>query len=155
ELTKQMMSKKPGERPTYTELIERLTGLLARVDPGSVPQLIAASRERSRPFAVPQGDAAPEGGATLGDGELTTVPRAGLPTWLVVFSLLCMALFVAGLVVYLQRDTSEQAVTPTPGSGSIGGGSAVTPTPDATPSPLQVPAGMIRVKLPEGGEIFV
>src|SRR5829696_4554029 len=48
DLTKQMMAKKPNERPSYSDLIDRLTGLLARIDPGSVPQLIATSRERSR-----------------------------------------------------------------------------------------------------------
>ena len=153
-LTKQMMAKKPGERPTYTELIERLTGMLARIDPGSVPQLIAASRERSRPFAIPPaGSAASLGSATVSDGELTAIPRSGLPAWLVVFSLVCIALFVAGLVVYMQRGDAPAAQAPAAGSGSASGSAAVV-VPDAPPAP-KVPEGMIEVGLPEGGTLYV
>jgi serine/threonine-protein kinase len=158
-IAKQMMAKKPGERPSYAELIETITGLLARLDPGSVPQLIATSRERSRPFQIPPGASA-AGGASLGgaavsDGELAAVPRAGLPAWLVVFSLLCLALFVAGLVVYLQRGGSEPAAPPPgPGSGSVG--SAVAVTPDAAvPATPKIPPGMILVKLPDGSQLYV
>jgi serine/threonine-protein kinase len=153
DLAKQMMAKKPGERPSYNDLIERLTGLLARLDPGSVPQLIATSRERSRPFSIPQGAAAPlEGGATISDGELAAVPTSGLPAWLIVFSLACAALFVTGLVVYLGRDSGEPTTTaPQPGSGAIG--SADTVTPDAAPP--KVPAGMILVKLADGRQLYV
>jgi eukaryotic-like serine/threonine-protein kinase len=154
DLAKQMMAKKPAERPSYNDLIERLTTLLARIDPGSVPQLIATSRERSRPFSIPQGPGAPlEGGATLSDGELEALPRSGLPAWLVVLTLLCTAFFIAGLVVYLQRDGSDASPsTPTPGSGSVG--SAVTATPDAREVP-KLPPGMIAVKLPDGNQVFV
>ncbi len=152
DLAKQMMSKKPAERPSYADLIERLTGLLARIDPGSVPQLIATSRERSRPFSVPQGAGASlEGGATLSD-ELP-VARSGLPTWLKVFSVLCLGLFIAGLVVYLKNgDTEAPAPAPPAGSGSPGITGAVTP--DAPPAP-KVPAGMLLVKLPDGRQLFV
>jgi serine/threonine-protein kinase len=156
DITKQMMAKKPQDRPSYNELIERLSGLLARLDPTSVPQLIATSRERSRPFKVPEGTGASlggGGGAALSDGELAAVSRGGLPAWLVVFSLLCLALFVAGLVVYLQRDTSSAPSTPaTPGSGSSG--SAITAVSDAPAAP-QLPDGMILVKLPDGRQLFV
>src|SRR5688500_14957953 len=80
ELTKQMMAKKPADRPGYDDLIERLTTLLARLDPGSVPALIATSRERSRPMRIPEGPGASLGtGATVSDGELAAVPRGGLP----------------------------------------------------------------------------
>jgi tRNA A-37 threonylcarbamoyl transferase component Bud32 len=158
EVTRQMMSKKPNERPSYGELIERLTTLLARLDPGSVPALIATSRERSRPMRIPEGPGASlggGGGATLSDGELAAVPRAGLPAWLVVLTLLCTAFFIAGLVVYLQRGSGEATTQPTaPGSGSAG--SAVTGVPpDAAPEPPKVPPGMIVVKLPGGGQLWV
>ncbi len=157
-ITKRMMSKKPGERPSYQELIELLTGLLARLDPGSVPQLIASSRERSRPFSIPQGPGASleGGGATVSDGELEAVTRSGLPAWLVVVTLLCTAFFIAGLVVYLQRDGggASPSTEPTPGSGSSGSAANVTPAPDA-PAPPKVPPGMIQVKLSDGTQIFV
>jgi serine/threonine-protein kinase len=154
DLAKQMMAKKPAERPSYSDLIERLTSLLARIDPGSVPQLIATSRERSRPFSIPQGPGAVlEGGATLSDGELEALPRSGLPAWLVVLTLLCTAFFIAGLVVYLQRGGSDASPsTPTPGSGS--NGSAAVVTPDASPA-AAIPPGMILVKVPDGTQLYV
>jgi serine/threonine-protein kinase len=161
-IAKQMMAKKAGDRPSYNDLIDQLTGLLARIDPGSVPQLIATARERSRPFKIPAdastGGAPLEGAATISDGELAAVPRAGLPTWLVVFSLLCVAVFVAGLVVYLQRGDSERATPgPAPGSGSAGdgSGSAVSVTPPDAPAEVKAPAGMIVVKLGNGTQLFV
>src|SRR5262245_15894539 len=94
DITKQMMAKKPADRPSYGGLIERLSSLLARLDPGSVPQLIATTRERSRPNLIPSGSgAALESSATLSD----ELPRSGFPLWLVIVSVLCAALFIAGL----------------------------------------------------------
>jgi eukaryotic-like serine/threonine-protein kinase len=151
DLAKQMMAKKPAERPSYNDLIDRLTSLLARIDPGSVPQLIATSRERSRPFSIPHG-APLEGGATLSDGELEALPRTGLPAWLVVVTLMCSAFFIVGLVVYLQRGGSEASPsTPDPGSGSAGSASA---TLDAPVAP-KVPPGMILVKVADGTQLYV
>jgi len=148
DIAKQMMAKKPTDRPSYTDLIDRLTALLARLDPGSVPQLIATSRERSRPNLIGVGGAL-EGGATLSD-ELT-VPSSGFPGWLVVVSLMCVGLFVAGLVVYLMRDEGAVAAT---GHGSGSGGAVVTPIIDAS-SPAVPPAGMIVVTTRSGTQIFV
>jgi len=129
ELARQMMAKKPDDRPTYQELIQRLTGVLARIDPGSVPEIIASSRERSRPNLV-----LPTGPSASLAGESIAVPaRAGMPTWLIVFSALCVALFVAGLVVYLQRDTTPPAAQ----------------TGSAAPVPVP-PAGMLLVTKPDG-----
>jgi eukaryotic-like serine/threonine-protein kinase len=107
-LAKQMMAKKPAERPGYAELIQRLTGVLSRLDPGSVPELIVSSRERSRPnLAIPTGPSA----------SLDTMPELpasrGLPVWLLVFTVACVALFVAGLVVYLQREPAAPDKTGT------------------------------------------
>ncbi len=130
ELARQMMAKKPGDRPSYQELIQRLTGVLARLDPGSVPEIIASSRDRSRPnLVVPTGPSA----SLAGDSLEVPVRSGGMPVWLIVFSALCVALFVAGLVVYLQRDTTPPA--PQTGSGS------------ASPVP---PAGMLLVIKPDG-----
>jgi serine/threonine-protein kinase len=122
-LAKQMMAKKPAERPSYAELIQRLTGVLARLDPDSVPELIASSRERSRPNMVaPTGPSASLSHSdTVGD-----LPASrGLPVWLLVLTVACVALFVAGLVVYLQREpgapdnTTKTGALPTPPSGML------------------------------------
>src|SRR5436190_3242089 len=67
-LAKQMMSKKPGERPGYADLIQRTTGLLTRLDPGSVPALLVASRDRSGPITLPKSGSF-EGGAALAGGD--------------------------------------------------------------------------------------
>jgi len=158
EITKQMMAKKPAERPGYPELIQRLTTLLARIDPGSVPELIASSRERSRPFRIPADPSGSlEGGATLSDGDMK-VARGGLPGWLLVVSLLSLGLFIAGLIVYLQRDTSPATAAPGPdkGSGSAGSSSVITPTPDAAAAEgPKAPAGMIVVKRADGTQFFI
>jgi eukaryotic-like serine/threonine-protein kinase len=159
DLTKQMMAKKPGERPGYPELIQRMTQLLARLDPGSVPELIAASRERSRPFRIPtDASGSLQGGATISDGELV-VPRSGLPAWLIVFSLLSVGVFVAGLIVYLQRDTTPATAAPSSGSGSGSSGSSGstggTATPDAGIATVKPPAGMVIVKRPNGTQFAV
>jgi serine/threonine-protein kinase len=152
DLTKQMMSKKPNDRPGYPELIQRLTGLLARIDPGSVPELIASARERSRPFRIP---AEPSGvfeggGATLSEGDL---PAAGkLPGWLLVLTLLSAATFAVGLVVYLKDSSATAAARPkTTGSGgSAGSGGPVAgPTIDAKQAPT-APPGMILVTATDG-----
>jgi serine/threonine-protein kinase len=111
ELARTMMAKKPAERPSYDELIAQLSQIVSRLDPAAVPLLVAA-RDRSRPMALPptpladrrSDESAPQAapaGASLGS-ELV-VPRAGLPGWLVALTFVCIAVFVAGLVVYLRR----------------------------------------------------
>ena len=151
DITKQMMAKKPAERPSYSELVQRLTGLLARLDPGSVPELIAASRERSRPFKIPiDATGSLHGGATLSDGEIQALPRGKLPTWLIVFSVLSLGLFVAGLVAYLQRSPAASTEPAKTGSGSgTATGPVVTPIVDARATPT-APAGMIAVTHADG-----
>src|SRR5512138_31681 len=44
ELTRTMMSKKAGDRPSYEDLVAQLTQIVARLDPSAVPVLLA-SRE--------------------------------------------------------------------------------------------------------------
>jgi len=140
-LAMQLMAKKSAERPSYVELQQRLSGILARLDPGSVPELIAVTRDRSRPIMVPGGTGASFGAqhgasdesATVSDGGIDA-PRSGMPAWVVVVTLGALALFVAGLVTYLTRaDTPAKAQGV--GSGSAGGGSGgftvVDPTKDA------------------------
>lgn len=144
ELTKQMMAKKPAERPSYAELIVKLTGILARLDPGSVPEIIATTRERSRPnIILPTGPSASlDDSATISDGGLEPT-RRGLPPWLIVFTLACVALFAAGVVVYLSHGD------PAPGPASPGSGSTNSATAFADAG-LVVPAGMVLVKHPDG-----
>src|SRR5690606_15099684 len=93
----------------------------------------------------------------LGDSELAVVRRGGLPAWLVVFTVLCVGLFVAGLVVYLQREGGEPSAPALgPGSGSDDTTATQTPTaPLDAPAAPEVPAGMILVKLPDGSQMFV
>ena len=87
------------------------------------------------------------------------VPRAGLPGWLVALTFVCIALFVAGLVVYLRRDaagadagppapgaspTSSAGPSPSPATGAAtGSGSAAPPT-----------IGVIMVRKADGSPWF-
>jgi serine/threonine-protein kinase len=142
ELARAMMAKKPAERPSYDELIAQLTHLVGRLDPSAAP-LLAASRERSRPITLPV-EAEPsqpgDHGPTSVDASLaglSQLPRASLPGWLVALTFVCIALFVAGLVVYLRRSD------------------AATPPPSAAPRDAAVgEADMLLVKKPDGSPWF-
>ncbi len=151
----QLMSKSAGERLSYAELVARLTQIVARIDPGAVPEIVASTRERSRPnisLAGPSAAITPS--ATyidpVGDDDLIVPPRSGMPVWLMMVTLASLALFVAGLVTFLGREepapttTTTTTTTATPiGSGSgSGSGSAIAP------------AGMILVKHPDGTPWF-
>jgi serine/threonine-protein kinase len=155
DITKQMMAKKPDERPTYAELIQRLSAVLARLDPGSVPEIIAATRDRSRPIVIPEGMGAALGttghGATISDGDLDVV-RGGFPAWVIVLTLACVGVFVAGLVVYLTKGDDAPTAPAKTGSGSAGSGSsaAVTPGSGSTTIGSTVPDGMVLVTKPDG-----
>ncbi len=146
DLAKQMMAKRPDERPSYQDVIHRSSGILARLDPGSVPDLIAATRERSRPIVIPEGlGASLHGhGATISDGELAAI-RGGFPAWVIVVTLACVGLFVAGLVVYMTR-----------GDDSAGGSSTSTSTSTSTTGSAKpgVPDGMVLVTKPDGHAWF-
>jgi serine/threonine-protein kinase len=146
ELTKRMMAKKPADRPTYAELIEHLTGVLARLDPGAVPHLIASTRERSRPITIPDG---PGAARTEASGASLSLPaaRRGMPAWLIVVTLASIGLFTAGLIVYLQSSDTASAA----GSGSTGGGGTGASGSAAEP---KAPAGMILVRKPDGSPWF-
>src|SRR5262249_22338888 len=111
ELARTMMAKKPAERPSYDELIHQLSHIVARLDPSALPRVIQ-TRERSRPIALPTAvpradesvlEVAPAGNANGANGAALEMPRAGLPGWLVALTFVCIALFVAGVVVYLRR----------------------------------------------------
>jgi serine/threonine-protein kinase len=109
ELTRTMMAKKPAERPGYDALVAQLSQIVSRLDPAALPLLVAA-RDRSRPMTVPaerRSEESTAGVEPAGDATAagTSVPRAGLPGWLVALTFVCIAVFVAGLVVYLRRGT--------------------------------------------------
>jgi serine/threonine-protein kinase len=176
DLARLMMSKKPAERPSYDELIARLTQILARVDPNAVPVLIA-SRERSRPATAPPpslGKSGPRAQPmdeqhTHSDADLGRPPARALPAWLIAVTLVCIALFVAGLVVYLRRPTDgapgggapgggagSGSVTTGAGGGSAGGSSATGggTGSSATGGSAAMPDGMLLVPKPDGTPWF-
>jgi serine/threonine protein kinase len=179
ELTRTMMAKKPAERPSYDELINQLSQLAARLDPTAAP-LLAMSRDRSRPIPLPGtpgNPAAPgapgppldrrsseraAGAGVLGpvapdelDTSLFERPRAGVPGWLVALSFVCIALFVAGLVVYLRRDRGPapvRATTTVPPPPIDAALPVAAPIPDAAPAPA--PDGMVVVRRADGSAWF-
>jgi serine/threonine protein kinase len=152
ELAKRMMAKKSADRPTYQELVQLVTGVLARLDPGAVPEIIASTRERSRPNMMrlpskddrsgPAGlapviplDASSDHTPTVSDGDIELPPRT-VPVWLVLFTLACIGLFVAGLVVYLRK-------------------SGASPNPSGTGSGATAPIGMVLVTRGDGTKFYV
>lgn len=155
-LARTMMGKKPAERPNYPELIEQLSGIVARLDPGSVPMLINSARERSRPNMIlsPEGGAplqsALDQSATISDGGHDFATPRAFPGWLVFVTLASLALFAAGLVVYLRRGTGSSPGTapPTPADAAVSAGSA-----DAGAKPV-APIGMLAVKKADGTVAF-
>ena len=147
EIARVMMAKKPQERPSYDDLIGRLSQVLARLDPTAVPLLISSSRERSRPITMPPRDGRPPSLAdgAAADGDLDQLPPRAFPGWLVALTFLCIALFVAGLVVYLRR-----AQAPEPGADPPPKDAAVAA--DAAPS--TVPQGMLLVTRKDGTKFY-
>jgi serine/threonine-protein kinase len=169
QLALQLMSKSADERPSYSELVARVTQLLARLDPGSVPEIVATTRERSRPNIQLSGPSAPLPSPVASpaaysniDDEPIVPPRSGLPVWLLMVTLASIALFVAGLVTYLGREDTppQKPATTTSGSGSgSGSGSAslsVSPSGSGSGSgsAQHAPAGMILVKRSDGSPWF-
>jgi serine/threonine-protein kinase len=152
-LARTMMAKKPAERPGYPELVEHLTGIVARLDPASMPMLMSSARERSRPnLVLPPAGGAPllgaDHSATVSDGELDTPARA-FPGWLVLVTLVSIGLFVAGLVVYLRRDDSAAAATSAPADAAVSTGAPGDAGPKAA-----APIGMLAVKKADGTVAF-
>jgi len=161
QLAMQLMAKKASDRPSYVELTQRLGGILARLDPGSVPDLIAVSRERSRPIMMPPSGTSASlnernGGesATVSDGAIGAT--RGLPAWLVVVTLGCLALFVAGLVTYLTRGDAPAKPGTGSGSGSGSSGfSVVDKTADGGTAIDPKASTMVLVKHPDGSPWFL
>ena len=127
ELARLMMSKKPLERPSYADLAQRLTAILSRLDPEAVPEIVVASRDRSRPNTAPNfRPSAADDSATVSDGSMgaaLSVPSRGLPGWLIAFTVLCLGVFATGLVIYLRADDGGAHADPGGGSAPVGSGS--------------------------------
>jgi len=176
ELTRTMMAKKPAERPSYDELIAQLTHVAARLDPSAAP-LLVASRDRSRPIQLPALPDRPREnpGASAVPGPIGApganapseleIPRAGLPGWLVAFTFVCIALFVAGLVVYLRREDASSKASPNgpsglnspsemPGPPPPGDAASATTVANGQPEPPDPPAAMVLVHKPDGSPWF-
>jgi hypothetical protein len=85
-------------------------------------------------------------GVGANDVEL---PRAGLPGWLVALTFVCIALFVAGLVVYLRRDSAEIGSSPPPVQRDAGATTA-----GADGAVAQPPGDMVLVRKPDGSAWF-
>jgi serine/threonine protein kinase len=157
EVSRAMMSKKPAERPSYAELTARLAQILARLDPDAVPELLVASRDRSRPITLPPpGKLTPatEDSPTISEGDIAA-PRPALPGWLWMLTVACLALFVVGLVMYLRRGGDAAAGPPVRGGDPPAG--------DATPMVIPVdaaivdpapPQNMLLVRHPDGSPWF-
>jgi hypothetical protein len=136
ELARTMMAKKPAERPSYDELIAQLSRIVSRLDPAAVPLLIA-TRDRSRPIPLPPIERRSEEAAVAATAAASpepAMPRAGLPGWLVALTFVCIALFVAGLVVYLRRgDVSAGGATSAAPAPAAAAGTVVVHRSDGTP----------------------
>ncbi|MCX5747262.1 MAG: serine/threonine-protein kinase [Proteobacteria bacterium] len=168
----EMMAKKPDQRPTYDELVERTSNIVARLDPDAVPKMLA-SRERSRPIPIAEiaRQAAraqsladqDHGSPTVSDGDLqAAVDRAEradraqasrFPGWLVVFTILCVGLFGTGLAFYLRAPKVAPVVAPAKPSVDAG---VVAPasSPDARPVDATIPKNMLLVRKPDGTPRF-
>jgi serine/threonine-protein kinase len=159
DLTKRMMAKKASDRPSYDDLVAQLSQIVARLDPSAVPLLIS-SRERSRPNEIPGsrfGRAASrslDDSQTINDSEsYQMATQRALPGWLIALTLLCIALFAAGLVVYLRRDGGEANANPKPN----GSGSVVAPAVDAAAAidaAPSAPTNMVLVRKADGQPWF-
>src|SRR5437868_6461059 len=152
-LARMMMSKKPAERPGYGDLIDQLTQIVARLDPGAVPMLMTSARERSRPNMIlppdggaPLASAAKDESATISDGGLEYATPRAFPPWLALITLASVALFVAGLVVYLRRDAGTSGSSTPPADASVTG--------SADGSAKPAPVGMLAVKKADGTVLF-
>jgi hypothetical protein len=85
------------------------------------------------------------------------VPRARLPGWLIAITFVCIAVFVAGLVVFLRRDPG--AASPPTGRDDVHAatGGPATPggaTPSSKPADPVTASGMILVRKPDGAPWF-
>ncbi|MEZ4362237.1 MAG: serine/threonine-protein kinase [Kofleriaceae bacterium] len=177
-LAQEMMAKRPDDRPGYPDLLARLSAIALRLDPtadalgarGSRPISIAmisrppgappvgvslppgASRAAPPPSLGPR---APEPPRPVAEAEpgLSLLPPPALPRWSLAVTALSLALFVAGLVVYLGRSSPTEATAPPSNADAPGAVVDAAPPADAATPPAP-PAGMILVTDPSGAPQF-
>jgi serine/threonine-protein kinase len=176
ELAKQMMAKKPAERPDYQTLIRRLEAIIARLGGGGATQTLvpatmdgSSGRLERTPFVggdEPHGfddDAATtrsrDAAARDADAGLSQLARPrGLPVWLWAVTGLAIIIFAVGLIVHTTRDHAAGGGA---GDGTSTGSAAIvdagTPPIDAAPAVVlpTPPAGMVLVLKPDGAPWFL
>jgi serine/threonine-protein kinase len=180
ELAKRMLAKKPGERPDYPALIAELERIVANLEgrgaaAASIPPSASgtAGHLGRTPFVGGADPLAPDLGdddaAATQTRDVRSLPSvyggrsARLPGWLLAMTLLSVAVFVTGLVIYLTREHEAAGSTGagdggvsaagTGGSGTAGGSGAalaVDAAPAAPAPPPTPPAGMVLIKKADG-----
>jgi eukaryotic-like serine/threonine-protein kinase len=176
ELTRQLMSKKPAERPDYVTLIGRLERIVNRLEHGgatstSLPPTTDGSAGHLERTPFVGGDEphrfADEASATRSSrdqadadagGSSLAPARRGMPGWVWAVTLLAIGLFVVGLVVHLTRGGKPSDADESPGTGTASGivVDAGAPPVDAAPEPVRptAPAGMVLVEKTDGTPWF-
>lgn len=170
DLQRQMMAKKPGDRPRYTDLIQRLTAIVERLQvkgSSALPRVTgrAASVPDPTPFVgggpkaaevVEAGedsaetlvrdrsrpDAGKGGGTSKEAADLAAAPT--LSRWLVAVTVASALIFLTGLGLLLFGPRPEPAAAPPPDAA---------PRADAGPATghePSAPAGMLLVRKPDG-----
>jgi hypothetical protein len=164
DLARRMLAKKPGDRPDYPALIAELEQIIVALERGGArtmtnpPSAGGTSGHLARtPFVGgPEPLALDDDAAATRTRDVASsapVRPGGLPRWLLGLSVLSLAVFLTGLVVYLTR-APEPTAGPAAG-GALDGGAAsgsnpaapppidAAPPPPVDPTP---PAGMALVK---------
>jgi eukaryotic-like serine/threonine-protein kinase len=165
QLARQMMAKRPVERPDYPQLIASLEGIVERLATESGVPRKRASTQRSQPITSPPtpyiaADSPPafsDQMDTLAGGTdvraALAEARGGPPRWTIALTALSAAFFVFGAIFYLTRDGASHGATPTPPPDAA----RVATAPDAPPAqkpPPAAPAGMILVTKSDGTPWF-
>jgi tRNA A-37 threonylcarbamoyl transferase component Bud32 len=163
QLARQMMAKRPNERPDYPVLIAALEGIVDRLGGSSTGAPRArASTQRSQPISTPTpyGEGSPAvsdqmdtiaGGTDLG-AELATV-RGGPPGWSLALTGLSAAFLVGAAIFYFTRAAPAAGPGTTPADAAPVATAPADAAPAARPS-VPTPAGMLLVTKPDGTPWF-
>lgn len=114
-----LMAKLASERPSYADLVAELTRRIAYLDPGSVVDVVSASRERSRPLAPAMGSLPPSDSDAAASFDELMGARPRWPRWLIALTVACVGLFVTGLATWVSRDDAPMVQLPAVPSGMV------------------------------------